>query len=125
MIVLADSDVLIDYLNGRGKTRVIEAIVDQRVVASAISRFEVLRGAVDQHSRSRALELFDNMPQLPLDIDAVDHAVAVHLHLRRLGMALEARDTLIAGTAIANGLPLFTRNRKHFERIPGLELEEV
>lgn len=125
MIILADSDVLIDYLNGRGSTRVVEAIIEQRVVASVVSRFEVLRGAVGQHSRERALELFDHVPQLPLDIDAVDQAVAVHLHVRRLGMVLEARDTLIAGTAMANGLPLLTRNRKHLERIPGLELEEA
>jgi len=125
LTVLADSDVLIDYLNGRGSKRVIDAIFERRFVASAVTRFEVLRGALDQHSRSRALEMFDFVPQLPLDTDAVDQAVAVHLQLRRLGMAIEARDTLIAGTALANGLPLCTGNRRHFERVPGLELEEV
>jgi len=31
-------------------------------------------------------------------------------------------DSLIAGIALANQLPLFTRNRKHFEKVPGLKL---
>jgi predicted nucleic acid-binding protein len=31
-------------------------------------------------------------------------------------------DSLIAGVALANNLPLFTRNRKHFQQIGGLIL---
>ena len=34
-------------------------------------------------------------------------------------------DSLIAGIALARNLPLFTRNRKHFERVPNLKLIEL
>lgn len=33
-------------------------------------------------------------------------------------------DLLIAATALHHDLTLVTRNRKHFERIPGLDLYE-
>ncbi|MFN7941182.1 MAG: type II toxin-antitoxin system VapC family toxin [Thermoanaerobaculia bacterium] len=42
--------------------------------------------------------------------------------LRRQGAAIGTMDLLIAATAIAEGAPLVTRNRRHFARIPGLEL---
>lgn len=31
-------------------------------------------------------------------------------------------DSLIAGIALANGLQLLTRNRKHFQQVEGLHL---
>jgi predicted nucleic acid-binding protein len=34
-------------------------------------------------------------------------------------------DSLIAGIALAHNLPLFTRNRAHFERVEKLELVKV
>jgi predicted nucleic acid-binding protein len=36
-----------------------------------------------------------------------------------------AYDALIAATAIANGLPLYTGHAKDFEGIPGLDLRPV
>jgi predicted nucleic acid-binding protein len=42
--------------------------------------------------------------------------------LRRDGNLVGDMDLLIASTAIAHDLTLVTRNRRHFERIPGLEL---
>jgi predicted nucleic acid-binding protein len=32
-------------------------------------------------------------------------------------------DALIAATALQHELPLMTRNRRHFDRVPGLELQ--
>jgi tRNA(fMet)-specific endonuclease VapC len=34
-------------------------------------------------------------------------------------------DSLIAGIALEHDLPLLTRNRKHFSRVPGLKLVEI
>jgi predicted nucleic acid-binding protein len=34
-------------------------------------------------------------------------------------------DILIAATALANDLPLLTRNRRHFERVPGLRFHPL
>jgi tRNA(fMet)-specific endonuclease VapC len=44
--------------------------------------------------------------------------------LREKGQPIDDIDLLIAGTAMANGLVVVTHNRKHFDRIMGLEIED-
>jgi len=44
-------------------------------------------------------------------------------HLRRGGMPIPTMDLLIGATAKLHGLPLLTRDREHFARIPGLVVE--
>ena len=53
---------------------------------------------------------------------AAECAATVRQQLEREGRAIGMGDSLIAGIALATGLPLFTRNRKHFERVSGLQL---
>ena len=45
--------------------------------------------------------------------------------LKTKGKLLESRDLLIASMAIANNFELLTKNRKHFEQIPGLKLYKI
>ena len=59
---------------------------------------------------------------LALDPDCSKAAAEVHLMLKRKNRIIGRMDTLIAGTALAKNLPLATLNRKHFERIPNLQL---
>lgn len=44
--------------------------------------------------------------------------------LQRHGEVISTMDLLIATAALANGVPLVTRNLRHFERIPDLRLLE-
>jgi tRNA(fMet)-specific endonuclease VapC len=46
----------------------------------------------------------------------------MRLDLRRSGQLIGDLDTLIAATAYVADARLVTRNRKHFERIPGVTL---
>nr|VFJ75789.1 MAG: tRNA(fMet)-specific endonuclease VapC [Candidatus Kentron sp. FW] len=48
----------------------------------------------------------------------------IYAELRKAGKPLEDIDLLIAGVAVANNLVLITHNQSHFERIPGLEIED-
>ena len=43
-------------------------------------------------------------------------------YLRDNGLAIGGNDLWIAATAIAYGIPLVTRNTKHYKRVPGLEV---
>jgi predicted nucleic acid-binding protein len=49
-------------------------------------------------------------------------AAAVNRHLEGQGGRIGAPDTLIAGTCLDAGLPILTRNARHFGRVPGLEV---
>ncbi len=64
---------------------------------------------------------------LPFDAAAARAFGAVAAELRRAGRKRSARafDALIAATAIAQGLPLYTCNAADFEGIGGLDLRVV
>ena len=126
-MILADSDVLIDYLNGAEPVtrQVQEFIRSDRLHISAISCFELLSGAQENKRGKRTGALIDSIPILPVDCEAAAQAASVRRNLARIGRQIGMADSLIAGVALANNLPLFTRNRKHFEKIEGLTLIPV
>jgi predicted nucleic acid-binding protein len=61
-----------------------------------------------------------------LDVDALAaiHAGTVHRFLSEQGKPIGLADTWQAGVCLRYRLPLATRNRRHFERVPDLELYE-
>jgi tRNA(fMet)-specific endonuclease VapC len=59
---------------------------------------------------------------LPLDRAAAERAADVRRKLEQSGQAIGMGDSLIAGITLANNAQLFTRNKKHFERVGGLDL---
>ena len=126
-MILADTDVLIDYLSGTNPvaTQLRGYIDTDRLQTSAITSFELLSG-VGPGRRGDSVRLFlADIAVLPLDRIAAERAADVRRVLGREGQAIGMGDSLIAGIALANDLPLFTRNRKHFERVAGLRLLEV
>lgn len=121
---LADTDVLINYLNGQGPGReLLEAEMARKTLrTSVISVFEILAGTRTPRERAGALDLLSLVPAFPLFRSAAGRAAEVDRELRAQGIRLATADTLIAGVALARGLPLITRNQRHFERVRGLEL---
>ena len=47
----------------------------------------------------------------------------IYRHLKDNGQLIGTNDLWIAATAVVHGMPLVTRNRDHFTRIPDLEVE--
>lgn len=43
-------------------------------------------------------------------------------YLRENGLLIGSNDLWIAATALAHGLPVVTRNGRHYSRVPGLEV---
>lgn len=123
-MILADTDVLIDFLAGVGPAAgcVAEFIRTDQLQTSAINCFELLSGAGEGKRSDRVRRLAAMLPVLPLERKAAECAAAVRRELERKGCPIGMGDSLIAGIALANELPLLTRNRKHFERIEGLRL---
>jgi predicted nucleic acid-binding protein len=54
-----------------------------------------------------------------------EQAAAIRRDLYRAGQTIGMADSLIAGIVVTHGVRLFTRNRKHFERVPHLKLVDV
>jgi len=122
-MTVADTDVLIDYLQGKGKADSVEALLSRGAIrTTVITRFELLSGAKGPKQLARLLQLLDAIPSLPLDDAAADAASEIRRSLERTGNAIGMADSLIAGIVMSNGAALLTRNRRHFERIPGILL---
>ncbi len=59
---------------------------------------------------------------LPVTEEIAAVFARVRAGLREQGNLIADLDLLIAATAIAYDLTLLTRNRRHFERVPGLSI---
>ncbi len=126
-MMIADTDVLIDYLQGRGATadRIALEIEHAQLHTTAVSRFELLAGARSARQEKLVAQLLAALPCLPLDAAAADRAADVRRSLEKGGRSIGMGDSLIAGIVLANKGILLTRNRQHFERVPGLALGSV
>lgn len=93
---------------------------------SIITYYEIVSGLKHRDARNQ-LNLFLKFAAqntiLPLTQEVADVAAEVYADLRKSGQPIDDIDLLIADTAIANGLILVTDNRKHFDRIAQLEVE--
>lgn len=122
-MTVADTDVLIDYLSGRGEADAVEQLLRRGALATtAISRFELLAGARNAKQLARIVQLLGAVPALSLDEAAADAAAEIQRDLGGSGNSIGMADSLIAGIVVSNDGILMTRNRRHFERIPGLRL---
>lgn len=106
---------------------------DQSVI-SAITLAELSVGPqiaadpADRAARQAHLQQAESdFEAIPFDAAAARAFGAVAAALRSAGRkrAVRAYDALIAATAIANGLPLYTCNPEDFDGIPALDLRAV
>ncbi len=122
-MTIADTDVLIDYLAGKGEADAVERLLRRGTIrTTVISRFELLSGAKNPKQLARLVQLLGAVPSLGLDDAAADAASEIRRSLERAGQSIGMANSLIAGIVASNGGTLLTRNRRHFERIPGITL---
>lgn len=115
--LLVDTDILIDYFN-IGRFSWLDD-PQNRIYYSVVTRSELLAKeglkASEREAIDEALRRFRSVPLGPA-------IAARYSALRSQYPSLEKEDALIAATALVKGLPLMTRNWKHFRRITGLSL---
>jgi tRNA(fMet)-specific endonuclease VapC len=69
---------------------------------------------------SKFVELVEVVPFGPT---AAEHYGAIRTDLQRVGRPIGSLDMLIAAHARSEGLILITNNRREFDRVPGLRVE--
>jgi tRNA(fMet)-specific endonuclease VapC len=124
-LIVADSDVLIDYLNDINPSadRVEAELRRMNLATTAVSRFEVVSGVRDEKQRRRVEALLESTMTLSLDGAGADRAAGVRRALEKAGRKIGMADSLIAGTVLRHGGTLLTRNRREFDRVTGLHVE--
>ena len=126
-MIVADTDVLIDAMNGRepGALRVADGLRAGALATTAVSAFELLSGAKSSGQREAVSALLAALPIIPLDEGASEKAAELRRELEAGGETIGMADYLIAGICVSRSAALLTRNRKHFQRVTELELADL
>ena len=122
-----DTDWAIDYLHRADRTvRRLEALFTNGVGLSIVSLAELYEGLARSRNPDddgQALRLFlEAVDVVPLDDASCRVFGEERARLREEGDLIGDMDILIGSTAISNSLTLLTNNRRHFERMHGLNI---
>jgi predicted nucleic acid-binding protein len=122
-MIIADTDVLIDFLRGRGVAARIAVELETRSFGTtAITAFEIRSGARTARQRSAVDALLEAMTILPFGPEEAQLAAEVRQQVESQGLSIGMADYMIAAICISNDGVLLTRNLMHFERVKGLRL---
>jgi hypothetical protein len=88
-----------------------------------IDAFELLIGARTDREKSNVETLLAAaLHVMPVDAAASALGAEARRSLEQKGMGIGLADYLIAGVCLSRSATLLTRNRAHFERVPGLRI---
>jgi predicted nucleic acid-binding protein len=119
---LVDTNIMVDVTRGSAKAAdYLDSLGGPRLL-SATTALELIGGARSQREVNDLdimISAYDRVP--PTDDIARRAYYLMKAYAKSAG--LQTLDSLIAATALEEGLTLVTRNRKHFQMIGGLNLE--
>ena len=95
---------------------------------SAVSLMELIYGAEKSASPESNLAVVEGfaarLDVLPYDEPAASHTGQLRAELAKSGTPIGPYDQMIAGHARSLGLIVVTNNRREFDRVPGLRVED-
>lgn len=129
---LLDTDILSNVMRQVPSTALVARLASvppHQRFTSSITLGELVYGASRLETRTRELlEKIDQLllpspPVLPFDAAAARRYGELRAGLERRGTPLAEGDLRIAAIALARGLTVVTGNVRHFQRVPGLSVE--
>lgn len=122
-MIVADTDVLIEFLRGRDPfAERVAAEIKRGLATTTVTAFELLAGAHTAKQKKSVEDLLDGLTVLVLDTPAAARGAQVRRELEMRGMGIGMADSLIAGVCLSCEAALLTGNVKHFSRVPELLL---
>lgn len=127
MELIADTTVLIDLWRFSTKPNRLDDLVKKvggaSLIVPWITQAEFSRGALFKGvPRDDLGRFYQGFLLLALDQSTMDRYCDLWCRMARVGKAPDYPDLWIAACATARSIPLMTRNPKHFEAIPDLEV---
>jgi tRNA(fMet)-specific endonuclease VapC len=123
-MIVADTDVLIDFLRGRGPgaKRVALELETRSFATTAITAFELRSGARTAGQKRAIDALLEAMTILGFGPEEAEAAADLRRKLEAQGEPIGMADYMIAAVCLVNGGILLTRNQKHFGRVADLRV---
>ena len=127
MEVVADTTVLIDLWRYRKTPRCLSDLTgkvgDAAILVPWITQAEFSRGALFKDVPAEALaEFHAGFQLLAFENAVIEHYCHLWVAMARKGQTPGYPDLWIAACAVAANAAVLTRNPKHFEGVPGLEV---
>jgi predicted nucleic acid-binding protein len=119
-LTVIDTTVPIDILRGSEPAIAWVRSLDRRLVASEVTRVEILRG-LRSHERGPAERLFAGLRWVGLTEPIARRAGELGRTWRRSHRGVATIDLIIAATTLELDAELATANVRHFPMFPGLE----
>lgn len=123
-VICLDTSVLIDFFRkvNKSKSFFYELTKEYDLFAvSAITEYEIYCGSNPDQDLFWD-EFFNKVVSLPYSSESNRITTKIERALKQKNKRIDIPDLMIAGTAIANDMPLATLNTKHFQLITDLEL---
>ncbi len=123
--MVIDSNIFIDYLRAKEKstTKFFQLLNESNsLFIFAVSVFELYSGGTSEEKQKRIQNLIEDIPVLTFNNEIAVKAAQIFRQLKAKNQLIEFRDIFIGATCIIHNLPIITLNKKHFERIEGLEI---
>jgi tRNA(fMet)-specific endonuclease VapC len=128
--VCLDTDVLIDYLRKPSDEvkRVMESVFERKVSActTSVNAFEIWLGAYLAPKKVELVrdteDFFGQLEVVNFNYESSVEAGRVLADLRKRGETIEIRDLFVGCICKISGMPLITRNLKHYRRVHGLKV---
>lgn len=129
-MVCVDTDFLIDLLRLDQRARnKLDSLIREGMELSTtpINACELFRGAYVSKNPSQVVQnvkgLVERLRLLDFDAEVAETYGRIYSQMRAKGVDIGDMDTLIASIALAHNEVLLTKNRKHFEKVPGLVVD--
>ena len=133
MGMILDTSLLIAAERGDwNMTAFIQGREEEPFGLSVISISELLHGVHRADTPKRRLKrsayvekVIELFPIYPFDLTAARIYAEIWAHLLEKGLPIGAHDLMIASTAMSRGFSVASADKRHFDRIEGLEFEWV
>jgi tRNA(fMet)-specific endonuclease VapC len=125
---LLDTDTCIYWLRNNPLVREkVRQVGRDKISICVITAAELYYGAYNSsrmaENLARAAQFIQELPVVALNDNALLRFGELKAQLRKIGQPITDFDLLIASVALAEGYILVTNNTRHYDRIPGIQLE--
>ena len=124
-MIIADANIWIDFFKRPNDrlSEVLDALLrERRVALVGIILAELLRGARSERELRVMNHVLDGPDYIEMNRNDWSRAGRISMELDSTGQRIPVTDALIAAIALEGQHEVFTRDKRHFERIPGLRL---
>jgi len=123
-----DTCAVIDLFKGDKQIISLLSDISEKVCITYINYLELIFGLDIENIKHKSEEEFydhimENYTVYNLDIESCKKARELFFLLKKKGNTIDDMDYAIAGILLSNGVnKIITKNKKHFENIPGVKV---